>query len=116
MASEGASRGKFAQFVPHHLIADVDGDVLASVVYGDRVAYHLRHDCRGSRPSFNQLLFAFIVQGFYFAEQAVSNEGTFFKRTTHSSIFAFGFLILDAWISDFRLWIFSFSKSPQSKT
>jgi hypothetical protein len=46
VAAEGAGRGEFAQLVADHGFGHEHGDVLATVVDGNRVAEHGRHDHR----------------------------------------------------------------------
>lgn len=76
VSSESPSGSKFSQFMTHHLLVHIDGDVLPSVVDCDRVADHLGQNCGSSRPSFDYLFFAF--EFFQFFQQMIRNEGTFF--------------------------------------
>lgn len=41
MALEGAGGSEFAELASDHIFGDVDGNVLPSVVYGDRMSDHL---------------------------------------------------------------------------
>jgi hypothetical protein len=40
-----------------------------TIVYGDRVSYHLRKDNRSPRPSLNDALFAALIHRFDLLEQ-----------------------------------------------
>src|SRR5262249_20921532 len=47
---ERAGQRKLAELVPDHRLGDEHRHVLASVVHGDRVPEHVRHDHRTPRP------------------------------------------------------------------
>ena len=42
MTPEHAGRGKFSQFVTHHVLGDIYRDELVAIVHGDGVAYKIR--------------------------------------------------------------------------
>ena len=56
MALEGAGQRELAQLVADHVLRDEDGDVLAPVMHGQRVADHLREDGGAARPGLDDAL------------------------------------------------------------
>jgi hypothetical protein len=56
MAPEGSGGRELAQLVTHHVLADVDGDMPASIVNSDRMTDHLRENGRCPRPGLDNTL------------------------------------------------------------
>ena len=56
MAFEGAGDRELAQLMADHVLRDKDGDVLAPVMHGQRMADHLREDRRAARPGLDNAL------------------------------------------------------------
>ena len=50
MAAEGAGGGELAQLMTDHILSDIDGNVLLSVVNGDGVTDHIGEDRGCSGP------------------------------------------------------------------
>src|SRR5213594_847391 len=48
--------GELPELVPDHRLGDVDRDMLATVVDGDRVSDHLRNDRRSAGPGLDHAL------------------------------------------------------------
>ena len=62
----------------HHLLGDVDGYMLPSVVNRNGVTNHLRQNGGRSGPGLDYLLIAFSVKRFDLGEQTVGNKWPFF--------------------------------------
>src|SRR5690606_1367797 len=62
VTAEGPGRGELAQLVAHHRLGDVDRDVLATVVDGDRVPDHLGDDRGATRPGPDHALLPGAIQ------------------------------------------------------
>jgi len=64
----GARGGKFAQTMTNHILGDIDGDMAATIMDGDRMPNHLREDYACPAPSANDFLIALFVHGINFYE------------------------------------------------
>src|SRR4030088_2143040 len=84
VALEGARRGELAQLVPHHGLGDEHRDVLATVVYGDRVPQHVRDDRGPSGPGLDDRLLVGLVEDVHLLEQVVVDEWALLQTTRHS--------------------------------
>ena len=72
VALERARRRKLSQLVPDHLFGHIHGNEFLSVVHGDRVADHVRHDRGAPRPRLQNFLFVARVQSIdLFAQVAI---------------------------------------------
>src|SRR6476469_5778768 len=85
MAAECPRGSEFAELVPDHRLSDKHGDVLASVVYGDRVAEHVGDDHRTAGPGLDEVLGALFVFPGYLYKEVLVNERTFFQAAWHVS-------------------------------
>jgi len=74
VAAEYARGRELAELVADHLFRDEDGHVLAAVVDGDRVADHVGHDRRTTRPGLGDLLFAPLDAAAKGADQEAGDE------------------------------------------
>src|SRR3954452_518950 len=81
----GAGRCELPELVADHRVGHEDGDVLAAVVYGERVADHGRHDHRTTRPGLDHVVGALVVLGVHLLHQVVVHEGTLFQAARHWS-------------------------------
>jgi hypothetical protein len=70
---------EFAQFMPHHVLGDIDGHMASTIVYGEGMSNHLRKDGGGSRPSAEDTLFAFAIHIFNLAQELAIYIWTFFQ-------------------------------------
>src|SRR5436305_14053638 len=61
VTTEGARRSELTELVADHALGDEDRHVLATVVDGDGVPKHRRHDHRTSRPRRDDVLGALVV-------------------------------------------------------
>ena len=61
MAPEGTGGGEFAQLVTYHILGDVHGDMLLSVMYGNGVTDHIGEDGGRPGPSLDDGLLAGVV-------------------------------------------------------
>src|SRR5579883_110325 len=50
MATKVACRGELTEFVPHHVLGDINGHMGLAVMHADRHSHHLGEDRRGARP------------------------------------------------------------------
>src|SRR5688572_30753974 len=83
VAAEGAGGREFAQLVTDHALGHEHGDVLATVVHGDRVAQHDRDDHRAARPGLDHVLGACFVLDDDLAKQVLVDEGALLKTAWH---------------------------------
>jgi hypothetical protein len=51
MSPEDAGRSEFPELVPDHVLGDVDRNVAATIVDGNRVSNHFRKNRRTTAPS-----------------------------------------------------------------
>src|SRR6267378_4813158 len=79
VALERTRRRKFSQLVPDHLLGHIHGNEFLSVVHGDGVPDHFRHNRRAPRPRFNHFLFVARVQSFYLDAQMAVHKRPFFQ-------------------------------------
>src|ERR671922_1215488 len=80
MSAEGARGCELAQLVPHHLLRDEHGHVLAAVVDRNRVADHLREDGRRPRPGADHALLVLVVHSLDAAHQPLLDERSLLRR------------------------------------
>src|SRR4051812_21301887 len=85
MAAECPRGSEFAELVPDHRLSDKHRDVLASVVYGDRVPEHVGDDHRTAGPGLDDVLGALIVFPCDLHKEVLVNERTFFQAAWHVS-------------------------------
>src|SRR6478736_6456763 len=83
VAAEGAGGREFAQLVSDHGLGHEHGDVLATVVHGDRVTQHRRDDHRATRPRLDDVLGACFVLDDDLAKQVLVDEGALLKTAWH---------------------------------
>src|SRR5690606_21263546 len=83
VAAEGAGGRELAQFVTDHGLGHEHGDVLATVVHGDRVAEHGRDDHRATGPGLDDVLGAGFVLRDDLAKQVLVDEGALLKAARH---------------------------------
>src|SRR6185437_2887995 len=83
MAAEGACGREFAQLVADHGLGHEHGDVLATVVDGDRVTQHGGDDHRSARPGLDDVLGTGFVLDHDLAEQVVVDEGALLEAARH---------------------------------
>src|SRR3954452_11593219 len=82
----GAGRCELPQLVADHRVGHEDGDVLAAVVYGERVADHGRHDHRTTRPGLDHVVGALVVLRVHLLHQVVVDERTLLQAARHLSL------------------------------
>src|SRR6185312_17482300 len=85
MAAESPRRGEFAELVPDHRLSDKHRDVLASVVYGDRVPEHVGNDHRTAGPRLDDVFGALFVLSSDLNKQVLIDEGAFLQAAWHVS-------------------------------
>src|SRR4051812_26696041 len=85
MAAECPRGSEFAELVPDHRLSDKHRDVLASVVYGDRVSEHVGDDHRTAGPGLDDVLGALFVFPCDLHKEVLVNERTFFQAAWHVS-------------------------------
>ena len=61
MAAEGTGGGELAQLMTDHVLCDIDGNVLLSVVNGYGVTDHIGEDCGCSGPCLYDGLLAALI-------------------------------------------------------
>src|SRR4029079_7623047 len=83
VAAEGAGGREFAQLVSDHGLGHEHGDVLATVVHGDRVTQHRGDDHRATRPRLDDVLGACLVLDDDLAKQVLVDEGALLKTAWH---------------------------------
>src|SRR3954468_8373841 len=81
--AEGTRGRELAELVPDHRLGHEDRHVLASVVHGDGVTEHRRHDHRAARPRLDDVLGALVVLRVHLLHQVVVDEGTLFETARH---------------------------------
>jgi hypothetical protein len=64
MPAESTRRGELAQSVADHVFGNIDRDVSASVMDGNRMSNHLRENDACATPRTQNSLFTLLVQGF----------------------------------------------------
>ena len=79
VAAESACRGELAQPVTNHVFGDVDRNVAAPVMDGDRVSNHLREDHTCATPGANHFLLALLVHRFNSIQKFGLNERALFQ-------------------------------------
>ena len=84
MALERARRGELSEFVADHLLGHIHGNKFPSVVDGDGVPDHIRHDRRPPRPRFQHFLFVARIQCFDFDAQVDRPQRDLFSLTVPS--------------------------------
>src|SRR6188474_1599438 len=83
----GAGRGELPELVADHRVGHEDGDVLAAVVHGERVADHGRHDHRAARPGLDDVVGALRVLGVHLLHQVAVDEGALLQAARHVGYF-----------------------------
>ena len=69
MALERARQRKFTELVTNHVLGHVHRHVLLTVVYSDRQANKIWHDCGTTRPCLDWLFVAVGLSSLYFFKQ-----------------------------------------------
>jgi hypothetical protein len=77
MAAEHARGRKFTQAMPNHILGDVNGDMPAPVMNGNRMSNHLRENNTRAAPGPNDLFLALRVHILDFLQQFRVNEWPF---------------------------------------
>src|SRR6185436_13260699 len=80
---ERPGRRKLTELVANHGLGHEHRDVLAAVVYGDRVSEHVGHDHRTTRPGLDDVLGARIVLDIHLLLKVVVDEGALLQATRH---------------------------------
>src|SRR5436309_5449688 len=83
MPAVGASRRKFAELVPDHVLSDEDGHMAAAVVDGDGEADHFRQNGRAARPGADDGLLARLLHLHHLGNQLGVRERAFLRRPGH---------------------------------
>src|SRR5699024_1130200 len=83
VAAEGTGGRELAQLVADHGLGHEHGDVLASVVHGDRVTQHCRDDHRATRPGLDDVLRPRLVLRDNLAKQVLVDEGALLQTAWH---------------------------------
>ena len=83
MASKCSGGRELTQLMADHVLNDVDRHMFAAVVYGDRMAYHVREDGGGTRPGLDDLLVAGLVHLIDALQQLRRCEGAFLYASAH---------------------------------
>src|SRR5215471_5297418 len=86
MAAEGPRGRELAELVAHHRLRDVNGDVLAAIVYGDGVPEHRGDDHGPPRPGLDYGLGALVILRVHLLHQVVVDEGPLLKATRHERL------------------------------
>src|SRR5688572_24527316 len=81
---ELARQCELAELVPDHVLGDVHGNELPSVVHGQRMADELRRDGRTARPGLEDLLLARAVQLPDALHELVIEVRAFLQRASHA--------------------------------
>src|SRR6202007_478059 len=80
---EDPGHRELAELVAHHRLGDVDGDVLLSIVDGDRQSDHLRRDRRTARPGFDHATVAFAPRLLDLLHEVVVDERPLLQTPCH---------------------------------
>src|SRR5438270_9545079 len=83
VTAEGARGSELAELVPDHCLRHEHRHVLATVVHGDGVTEHCRHDHRAARPRLDDVLGALVVLSVHLLDQVVVDEGTLLQTPWH---------------------------------
>lgn len=70
--------GEFTKLMADHILGDIDGNVAPPIVYGDRMADHLRENGRVARPCFNYPSLTALIEEFYLFQQLGINVRSLF--------------------------------------
>ncbi len=84
MSTEKPGRGELSELVPDHVLANEYWHMATAVVYGDRMANHVREDGAGTRPRTQYALLACAVHPLYALEQPLLHEGSLLSASRHS--------------------------------
>ena len=77
MATERASRRKFTQLVSDHILGNVHGNELISVMHSNSLTHKIRRNHRSSRPSLYRNLLVRLLCLYYSFLQFMENIRTF---------------------------------------
>src|SRR5687768_8467817 len=80
---ERAREGELAETMADHVLRDVDGDELAPVVHGERVAHELGRDRGAPRPRLEDLLLARAVELFDTSVELLVDVRPLLERASH---------------------------------
>src|SRR5688500_10930354 len=83
---ELAGEGELSEPVAHHVLGDVHGDELPSVVHGQRVADELRRNGRAARPGLEDLLLTRAVQLPDALHELVVEVRALLQRASHARL------------------------------
>jgi hypothetical protein len=83
MTSERPRYCKLAELMADHILGNQDGDVITTVMNGNRQTNHVRNDQRPSRPGFDRPPVIRRGSRTNLLYQMVVNERSFFYRSRH---------------------------------
>src|SRR3954447_5422056 len=83
VAAERPGRSELAQLVADHRLGDEHRDVLAAVVYGQRVPEHVRNDHGLTGPGLDDVLRALVVLGLHLLQEVTVDERAFLQAARH---------------------------------
>src|SRR3954454_4033525 len=86
VTAEGARRSELPELVPDHAFGHEDRHVLATVVHGNGVTEHRRHDHGSARPGLDDVLGALLVLTVDLLHQVVIDERTLCHAPWHRSL------------------------------
>jgi hypothetical protein len=78
MTAEMAGWRKFAQFMPNHILGNINGNMPTAVMYRNSMSYHLRENGACTAPGANDLLFVLVIHHLDSLNKFRFDEGTFF--------------------------------------
>src|SRR3954462_7998592 len=86
MALESTGQRKFAQFVSHHVFADIDRHVLPSIVNRDGQTDEIGKNGRAARPGLDRALVLRCTSRLHFLHQMVVDERALLDGTCNMSL------------------------------
>ena len=89
MAAERTGGSELAQLVADHIFLNINGNVLATVVDGDRVTDEGGEDGGAAAPGLQDLLLTGLVHLFDSLDQLRGNKRAFFNASAHFYIASF---------------------------
>ena len=101
MAFKGSGWRKLAQFMPYHLLSDINRNVLFSIVNRNSMPDHVRYNHTGTRPSFQYFLFTFLFISSIRERNFKSTYGPFFDDRTKRNSSSHYYLLFTIHLSVF---------------